>query len=395
MIPAYYEFQNSTKILSGSHAIEHIGYELAALGVSRPLVLTDRQLLDLKVATIVLDALEDTEATVATIYDDVPVDSSVAVVNEVARVYRETKADALIAVGGGSVLDTAKGSIIVLTHRGQNGLLDHQGAESLLGRRSVPFIAIPTTAGTGSEVTSAAVIKDTDRHTKLSFQSLSLLPDVAILDPRLLVKKPARLTAATAMDALTHAIESVSGRQANPLSDCYARAAIDLIRENLPVALDQPDDRQARLALANAALMAGVAFSNALVGIVHAMGHAAGGIGGVTHGEAMALLLPHGMAYNLDAVGDRYASVLPNLVGIDAFAATPAAERGQAAIDAVRSLLSMLHERTGLPLTLGETGIHRDQLSQVAAAALDDGSMSMNIKQPTFEELVGILEGAL
>ena len=395
MIPAYYEFQNSTKILSGSHAIEHLGYELAALGMCRPLVLTNRELLDLKIATIVLDALEDTEATVATIYDNVPVDSSVAIVNEVARVYRETKADAIIAVGGGSVLDTAKGAAIVLTHRSGAGLLENQGAESLLGRRAVPFIAIPTTAGTGSEVTSAAVIKDPDRNVKLSFQSLSLLPDVAILDPRLLVKLPPRLTASTAMDALTHAVESVSGRQANPLSDCYARAAIDLIREYLPIALDRPDDVAARLALANAALMAGVAFSNALVGIVHAMGHAAGGIAGVGHGEAMALLLPHGMAYNLDAVADRYASILANLVGIDGYAAIPSAERGQAAIDAVKSLLAVLHERTGLPLTLGEAGVQADQIPEIAAAALDDGSMSMNLKQPSFEELSSLLEGAL
>jgi len=394
MIPAYYEFQNSTKILSGSHAIEHIGYELAALGVSRPLVLTNRQLLDLKIATMVLDALEDTEASVATIYDNVPVDSSVAVANEVARVYRETAADAIIAVGGGSVLDTAKGATIVLAHRA-NSLLEHQGAESLLGRRSVAFIAIPTTAGTGSEVTSAAVIKDTDRHAKVSFQSLSLLPDVAILDPRLLVKKPPRLTAATAMDALTHAIESVSCRQANPLSDCYARAAIDLIREYTPITVDRPDDTSARLALANAALMAGVAFSNALVGIVHAMGHAAGGMSGVAHGEAMALLLPHGMAYNLDAVGDRYAAILPSLAGIDAYAATPQAERGQAAIDAVKALLGMLNERTGLPLTLGAAGVTPDEIPEIAAVALDDASMSMNIKQPTYEELVTILEGAL
>ncbi len=351
MIPAYYEFQNSAKILSGSRAIEHIGFELASLGVSRPLVITNRQLLDLKVATIVLDALADTEATIATVFDDVPVDSSVAVVNEVARVYRDTRADGIIAIGGGSVSDTAKGATIVLTH-GAKDLLEHRGAESLMGRRSVPFIAIPTTAGTGSEVTSAAVIKDTERHIKLSFQSLSLLPDVAILDPRLTVKLPPRLTASTAMDALTHAVESVSCRQANPLSDCYARAAIDLIREYLPVALDHPEDEAARLALANAALMAGVAFSNAMVGIVHAMGHAAGGVAGVAHGDAMALLLPHGMAYNMDVACDRYGEILGNLAGIDVYAATPPAERGKAAIESVRGMLAMLHERTGLPLTL-------------------------------------------
>lgn len=394
MIPAYYEFQNSAKILSGNRAIEHIGFELASLGASRPLVLTNQQLIDLKIAIVVLDALADTEATVATVFTDVPVDSSVTVVNEVARVYRETGADAIVAVGGGSVLDTAKGATIVLTHDATD-LMQHRGAESLTGRRTVPFIAIPTTAGTGSEVTSAAVIKDTERHLKLSFQSLSLLPDAAILDPRMTVKLPARLTASTAMDALTHAVESVSCRQSNPLSDCYARAAIDLIRENLPTALDRPDDESARLALANAALMAGVAFSNAMVGIVHAMGHAAGGVAGVAHGDAMALLLPHGMAYNTDAVCDRYAEILPNLAGIDIYAATPPAERGQAAIDAVRAMLAMLHERTGLPLTLSEAGVRAEQIEKIAAVALDDAALSMNVKQPTLDELVTILEGAL
>jgi len=394
VIPDYYEFQNSAKILSGSHAIEHIGFELASLGASRPLVLTNRQLLDLKVATIVLDALADTEATVATVFDDVPVDSSVAVVNEVARVYRDTRADAIIAIGGGSVLDTAKGATIVLT-QGAKDLLEHRGTESLMGRRAVAFIAIPTTAGTGSEVTSAAVIKDTDRHIKLAFQSLSLLPDVAILDPRLTVKLPPRLTASTAMDALTHAVESVSCRQANPLSDCYAKAAIDLIREYLPVALDHPEDERARLALANAALMAGVAFSNAMVGIVHAMGHAAGGVAGVAHGDAMALLLPHGMAYNMDVACDRYGEVLANLAGMDVYAATPAAERGAAAVAAVRGMLAMLHERTGLPLTLREAGVTEEQVQEIARGALDDGALSMNLKQPTLDELVAILEGAL
>jgi alcohol dehydrogenase len=393
VIPDYYEFCNSTKIVSGTRAIEHIGYELAALGASRPLVLTNTQLLDLKVATIVIDALADTEAEVAVVYDEIPVDSSAAVVDDVARVYRESGADAIVAVGGGSVLDTAKGAMIVLTHGGS--LMEHRGAESLLGRRAVTFIAIPTTAGTGSEVTSAAVIKDTERHVKMGFTSLSLLPDVAILDPRLTVGLPPRLTASTAMDALTHAVESVSCVQANPLSDCYAKAAIGLIRDHLPAVLDDPRSTAGRLALANAALMAGAAFSNAMVGIVHAMGHAAGGVAGVPHGEAMSVLLPHGMAFNLDVACDRYGELLLDLAGVETYAATPAADRGAAAIGAVRSLSALLHERTGLPVTLGEMGVEPEQIPDIARAALDDGAMSMNPKQPSYEELIEILKGAL
>ncbi len=394
MIPDYYEFCNSAKIVSGSHAIEHIGYELAALGASRPLVLTNKQLLELKVATVVLDALKDTEAEVVAIYDDVPVDSSVAVVNDVARVYREKGADAIVAVGGGSVLDTAKGATIVLTH-GAEDLMDYRGAESLMGRRAIAFIAIPTTAGTGSEVTSAAVIKDTERHVKMGFTSLSLLPDVAILDPRMTRGLPLRLTASTAMDALTHAVESFSCVQANPLSDCYARAAIDLIREHLPKVMAEPRDEQARLALANAAMLAGAAFSNAMVGIVHAMGHATGGVAGVPHGDAMAILLPHGMAFNLEVAGDRYGELLLGLAGAEVYASTPREERPAAAIEAVRAMMRTLHEQAGLPLTLGEAGVLPEQVPDIARAALNDGAMSMNPRQPTLDELTELLKGAL
>lgn len=393
MIPDYYEFCNPVKILSGERAIEHIGYELAALGASRPLVLTNKQLLELKVATVVLDALADSEAEVVAVYDDVPVDSSVAVVDDVARVFREAGADAIVAVGGGSVLDTAKGATIVLTHGGE--LMDHRGAESLLGRRAVAFVAVPTTAGTGSEVTAAAVIKDTERHVKMGFTSLSLLPDVAILDPRMTTKLPPRLTASTAMDALTHAVEAYSCVQANPLSDAYACAAIDLIREHLLDVLERPEDAKGRLALANAAMLAGAAFSNAMVGIVHAMGHAAGGVAGVAHGDAMAILLPHGMAYNLDVAGDRYGRLLLHLAGPEAYAATPPEQRGRAAIDAVRALLDALHERAGQPVALGEVGVSREQVPEIARAALDDGAMAMNPKQPTLDEVVAVLEGAL
>lgn len=394
MIPDYYEFCNSAKVVSGTHALEHIGFELAALGASRPLVVTNRQLLDLKVATLVLDALKDTEAEVAAVYDDVPVDSSVHVVNEVAKLYRDKRADAIVAVGGGSVLDTAKGATIVLTHDAAD-LMEYRGAESLVGRRTVAFIAIPTTAGTGSEVTSVAVIKDTERHVKMGFSSLSLLPDVAILDPRLTVGLPPHLTASTAMDALTHAIEAFSCVQANPLSDCYARAAIGLIREYLPKVMADSKDPKTRLALANAALLAGAAFSNSMVGIVHAMGHAAGGVAGVPHGDAMAILLPHGMEYNLDCAGQRYGELLLDLAGLDAYVATPAADRPAAAVEAVRAMMRALHAQAGLPLTLTEAGVTPEQVPEIAETALNDGAMSMNPKQPTREDLTAILKAAL
>lgn len=394
MIPAYYEFANTAKVLSGDRAIENIPYELRNLRCSRALVITNSQLRGLGLVDVVLSALADGAIEVGALYDDVPVDSSVTVVNEVARAFGDNRCDSIVAVGGGSVLDTAKGARIVLS-TGAADLMDLRGSDRLVGRFMTPFVAVPTTAGTGSEVTGAAVIKDTERHVKMAFASLDLVPDVAVLDPRMTMGLPPRLTGSTGMDALTHAVEAFSCRQANPLSDAYARAAIDLVRVYLPMAVLEGRDMRARLAMANAALLAGVSFSNSMVGIVHAMGHACGGVAGVPHGDAMAVLLPHGMAFNLDCAGERYGELLLHLAGAEAYAATPASERPAAAVTAVRELLSWLHENAGQPVTLSECGVTAGQLPDIAKAAIDDGSIVFNTRDADVHDILRILEGAM
>lgn len=394
MIPAYYEFANTAKVLSGEGAIENIPFELTNLKCSRAMVVTNRQLRELKLVDPVLSALADGGIEVGVLYDDVPVDSSVIVVNEVAAAYRDQKCDCIVAVGGGSVLDTAKGANIVLSC-GAKDLMRLRGVDRLVGRYMTPFVAVPTTAGTGSEVTGAAVIKDTARHIKMGFASFNLVPDVAVLDPRLTLGLPQRLTASTGMDALTHAVEAFSCRQANPLSDCYARTAVDLVREYIPAAIDDPKDATARLGMANAALLAGVSFSNSMVGIVHAMGHACGGVAGVPHGDAMAILLPHGMAFNIEEGGPRYGELLLHLAGADVYARTARPDRPAAAIEAVRSLLAWLNDRAGLPLTLSECGVTEKQLPTIAKVAADDGAISMNPRDAGIDDILEILRGAL
>ncbi len=394
MIPSYYEFSNRAKVLSGDHAIEHIPFELASMQCARPMVVTNTQLRELGLVEVVLAALADGGVSVGAIFDDVPVDSSVEVVNELARTYHSAGCDSLVAVGGGSVLDTAKGASIVIT-TGASDLREYMGSEVVNARAMVPLIAVPTTAGTGSEVTGAAVIKDTERHVKMGFVTPHLVPDVAVLDPRMTVGLPPRLTASTAMDALCHAVEAFSCRQANPVSGAYARASIDLLREYLPRVLDEPRDATARLALANASLLAGASFSNSMVGIVHAMGHACGGVCSVAHGDAMGILLPHGMTYNLDVAGERYAELLLHLAGSEVFAATPAEERPAAAVQAVRSLLLLAAEKGGMPTRLSEVGMTAEQLPAVAALAINDGAMSFNPKDASASDVLGILESAL
>jgi alcohol dehydrogenase len=316
MLPTYYEFYNSVKIASGTKALENIPYELGQLGANRPIVLTDQGVAQAGLTKIVIDSFAGSNVTIGAVYDTIPIDSSHVAVNQIAEVYRGKACDSIIAVGGGSVIDTAKGVNIVITEESDD-LLKFMG-NNRLTRPMKPFIVVPTT-GTGSEVTAAAVIMNTDKQIKMQFTSPYMLPKVAILDSRMTVTMPPKITAATALDSLTHAIEAFIGTQKNPISDAFATAAIGLIRDNVRRAVEEGKDENTRLAMANAALLAGVAFSNSMVGCVHAMAHALGGVCHVPHGIGNGIMLPYGLEYNLDSVSDRIAGLLLPMVGEEAF----------------------------------------------------------------------------
>ena len=221
MIPAYYEYYNPVKILSGRQALDNIPYELENLGCRRPIIITDKGIVEAGLVKTVLNAWAGSDLVVGALYDETPPDSSNVVVNQVAEIYRRNNCDSIVAVGGGSVLDTAKGVNIVITEE-TDDLMRFIGAERLR-KKMRPFIAVPTTSGTGSEVTMVAVIANLEKKCKMAFTSYMLFPDVAVLDPRMTMTVPPHITAATGMDALTHAVEAYSCLQKNPLSDGYAR----------------------------------------------------------------------------------------------------------------------------------------------------------------------------
>ena len=241
----YFEFYCPTKIVAGQSALEHIPFELAALGSKRPMVITDKGVREAGLVGVLEAVLSEADVPVAAIFDDVPPDSSIAVVAEVAKTYRDAEADALLAIGGGSVLDTAKGANI-LGSEGGDDIRAYSGSQALT-RRLKPFFAVPTTSGTGSEVSPGAVIRDVERGVKLLFGSSFLLPDAAILDPRMTLGLPPQLTAATAMDAMTHATESYISLAKNPLSDAYAVCAIRKISEYLVPTIENQSDPDLRL----------------------------------------------------------------------------------------------------------------------------------------------------
>ena len=390
---SYYEFFCPVKVIAGHKALEHIPFELSTLQVSRPLIITDKGVRGAGLLEHIETAFIGADSNIAGIFDDVPPDSSMNTVRNAAAFYRANNCDAIIAVGGGSVIDTSK-AVNILVSEGGDDLLIYSGAHNLK-RPLKPLFVVPTTAGTGSEVTMIAVISDTDKGIKIPFTSYFLMPNAAVLDPRMTLTLPRHITAMTAMDAMTHAVEAYTCLAANPVSDAYAFAAIRKVSENILIAIETPTDTNARLELAQASTMAGIAFSNAMVGMVHSLGHSLGAVCHLPHGLCMNLFLPYVLEYNREINGDKIGELLLPLAGADIYAGTPKAQRAQRAIQAIRDLRDALFASCKLPRTLKETGkVTEAQLEQIADLAINDGSIIFNPKEADREELLGVLKRA-
>ncbi|HHQ4689436.1 iron-containing alcohol dehydrogenase [Aeromonas veronii] len=389
----YYDFFCPVKLLAGEQALEQLASELASLGARRPLLLTDKGVNATGLATLLANVLAEGELPVAAIWDEIPADSSTAVVERIAKHYRELDCDSLVALGGGSVIDTAK-AVNILTSMGGDHLLDYSGA-GCLTRPLKPLAVVPTTAGTGSEVTLVAVIKDEASGRKVPFTSPFLLPQLAVLDPRLTQGLPLNITAATAMDAMTHAIEAFIGNAKNPVSDALALMAVEKIASALPQIIHDPQNKQLRLQLAEGSTLAGMAFSNSMVGLVHALGHSLGARCHLPHGLCMNLFLPTVLDYNRPEVDSELARLLLPLVGAERFATTPAHQRAEATITAIRTLRDILWQAVKLPRTMSEAGVSdRSLLTEIRDLAINDGALLFNRKDADREQLLTLLERA-
>ncbi len=389
----YYEFFCPVKVIAGNAALEHVPYEFMSQSSSRPMIITDKGVRAAGLLDQVISACEDGELDVTVVYDDVPADSSKQTVTAIAKEYRKQKCDGILAIGGGSPIDTAK-AVNILVSEGGDDIGEYAGS-GVLKRPLRPFIAIPTTAGTGSEVTSVAVIADTEKEVKLPFESGFLLPNAAVIDPRMTLTLPPHITAATAMDAMTHSVEAFTCLAKNPLSDAYAAAAIKKISNNLLKVMDKPDDADRRVELAEASTMAGIAFSNSMVGMVHALGHSLGAICHLPHGLCMSLFLPYVLEYNKEDIREPLSELLLHLAGPEVYSITPKAQRAEEAIATIRKLRDDLYRHCKLPRTLQETGkVEKSQLDRIAKATIDDGSIMFNPKEATLKDARAVLEKA-
>lgn len=447
MLPDYFEFSLPTKLVYGVGILDSIENAVARFGKKNALLVTDKILLKAGPVHRVKAGFKKTNIKIAAIFDDVPPNSTISTVQACAALGKKNKCDMVIAVGGGSVIDTAKVANLLMVKGGK--VQDHMGAYLLeLSDHLLPAIVIPTTAGTGSEVTKVAVIADPDNDVKLPFAEEQFLPALAILDPQMTLSMPSKLTAATGMDALVHAIEAYVDKEWSPASDALALHAIKLLTHNILSACDNPEDLQARGAMQVGSFLAGVAFSHSMVGMVHGISHALGGVYHIPHGLANALILPEVMAYNLESKIERYADVaqamgvsfptvvsdsqsviksgaldliskavkmtdldsLKNLVDtkshklrdfavhkletlgfVDGWIRRQAAMAG---IERVRMLNRQLAYLTNMPLNLKDAGIEDNlaKLDQVADTAMEDGSMLYNPVEPNRAAVIDIVK---
>lgn len=361
-----FEFVLPTKIIYGEGMINKLPDEIRKMNHKKPLIITDKGLIAAGLVAKITDILDEAGMPYS-IFDGIQPNPRDTTVTEAAEWARKEDSDMLIAIGGGSSMDTAKAVGVILTEGGR--INDYEGLD-VVSKPITDLIAIPTTVGTGSEVTFWSVITDTKRHFKMSIGSPLIAAKLAIVDPELVETLPPAMIAATGMDALTHAIEGYTGKLAEPITDACGLYAIQMIGENIRDAVyDNSADARGKMLLGS--LIAGICFGNSDIAGVHCMGEAMGGLYDMPHGVSMAIMLPHVMEYNYVACLDKFVNIArvlgENITGLSK------REAAHKAIEAVRQLNMDL----GIP-TLKAAGAKESDIDELAERSAANVSVDSN-----------------
>ncbi len=380
-----YALHLPTRVLFGIGTAQQVGSEAVRLGISHAFVVTDGGLVQTEIPGLVTNAL-DGSGVKWTLFGEVEPNPSMETVMKGVGVYARQGCDGLIAVGGGSPMDAAKAIGFVASNGGD--IREYFGTDKIK-KPLPPLVAIPTTCGTGSEVTQFAVVTDTEKHFKMGIGSPHNIPKVAIVDPSLLAKLPSKMVAATGMDALCHAIESYTSQAGQFLTDAFSLRAIEMIARHLrpAVANGNPVDLSG---MAMASTLAGLGFNNTRTTLVHAMSHAVTAHAQVPHGIANAILVRYVMEFNLIGNPEKHADIAAAL-GEDTDRLSPM-EAGHLAVDAVRDLA----DDVGIPRTLREVGVTDALLEPMADGAMKSTTgIALNPRRPTRQDVVALYRKAL
>ena len=371
----------------GPGAREVLPKEVKRLGLHKAFVATDKDLIKFGVADKVLNVLKEAGIPYE-IFSDIKPNPTVANVKAGVKAFAESGADFILAIGGGSSIDTSKAIGIITNNPEFSDVVSLEGVADTK-KKSVPIIALPTTAGTAAEVTINYVITDEKNEKKMVCVDPNDIPAIAIIDAELMYTLPKSLTAATGLDALTHAIEGLITKGAWEMSDMFEIKAIEMINRYLETAVNEPQNPEARNGMAVAQYIAGMAFSNVGLGVVHGMAHPLGAIFDIPHGVANALLLPTIMEFNAPAALDKYVTIAKAMnVYKDGMSKEEAA---QAAVDAVKSLAV----RVGIPQHLSELGIKESDLPKLADSAIADVCTPGNPREVTRDIILDLYRTVL
>lgn len=371
--------------LIGAGALSQAVVELSQLGFKHALIVTDKPLVELGYAGNLQQALAKQDIQ-ASIFDEVQANPTTGNVEAGLALLRQEKCDFVISLGGGSPHDCAKGIALVASNGGD--IRDYEGVDRS-AKPQLPLVAINTTAGTASEVTRFCIITDEKTHIKMAIVDKNVTPIMSVNDAELMKNMPKSLTAATGMDALTHAVEAYVSTAANPITDACAIKAITLISQYLTRAVNDGHDMQAREQMAYAQLLAGMAFNNASLGYVHAMAHQLGGFYDLPHGVCNAILLPHVQRFNSQVASELQTDIAAAM-GLDVRGLS--AEQGaKLCIDAIVSLA----EQVGIPAGLSGLGVQESDFATLATNAMKDACGVTNPIQPSHEQVIAMFKAAM
>lgn len=372
------------EVIFGNGSIHQVGESCLRLGATNVLIVSDPGVAEAGWLDVVIKSCRQVGLKYAT-FCDVTINPKDEEVTKGCEAYLENECDSIIGIGGGSSIDTAKAVAILATNGGQ--IHEYEGVDKIQFPLP-PQVMVPTTAGSGSEVSQFSVIVDTKEKKKMTIISRSLIPDIAIIDPETLSTKSAHLTASTGLDVLTHGIEAYVSLAATPLTDVQAQNAIALVGKYLRPSVASKINQEAKANMAMASLQAGLAFSNAILGAVHAMSHAVGGRYPLLHGDINSILLPHVMEFNLLANPKKFADIA-YFLGIDTRGMSYM-EAGRKAIEYVKQLA----EDIGVPQRLSDIGVKQEEIRKMSLVAFHDACMITNPRDITVEEIEEIFRKA-
>jgi len=385
MINKSFLWQIPTKIYFGVGEAKKINNRIKELGSKNVLIVTDIAIRNTGKIDEIEEQIKNRVDINIDIFDEVKPNPTAKIVEEGVKKAKNMEADLILAIGGGSSIDTGKAIALLMNNEEEIEYFWKNPPKN----KSIPLIAVPTTAGTASEVTWVTVIKDTDKKVKMGIGSPKIAPTIAICDPLLTISMPKSVTVSTGLDALTHAIESYTNTITEPISESIALHAIYLIGKYLRAAYSKGDNIEARYNMLLASLMAGIAFANTKLGVVHAITSPMGGYFDVPHGVINAILLPYVMEYNLIGNIDKFAKVATalgeNVDGLNKY------QIARASVKAVKDL----SKDVDLPKGLAEVGVKKEFLEEICEEAMKNVGIPINPRQPELEDLISICKAAM